>query len=237
MLPAESQWEDFWNSFPNRFGRIEFLRQVGKTFHGQPVSDKQFDLLVSDIVHKLDIQSSDRVLDLCCGNGLVTYAIAGRCQQVVGVDFSSPLIEIAREYHGAANISYHCMSVLDMNPENLHQTASFAKIYMYEALQHFQAQQLATLLERLLAVSNEKTVILLASIPHQKKLGRFYDTPDKQREYRKGKRNGALGLGTWWKQSTIRQVCSLYGFRCEFLPQPAELHTAHYRFDVRIIRE
>lgn len=236
MLP-DNQWKDFWDSFPRRFGRKEFLRQVGKTWGGQPVTEEQFQLLISVLFAKLDIRDTDEVLDLCCGNGLITSMVAKKCKQIVGVDFSSPLIEIANENHVAENIHYYCMSALEISPQNLYHSAPFTKIYMYEALQHFSEKQLAPLLEGLLAVSNEKTVILLASIPHRKKLGKFYNTPELQRAYRKGRRSGALGLGTWWRQSVIRKVCSSYGLRCEFLSQPEGLFTAHYRFDVRITRK
>ena len=230
------QWEDHWNSFPLKFERSEFLRQVGKTFHGQPISAEQLELLVADTVQKLDIEASDQVLDLCCGNGLVTSSVAKKCRQVVGVDYSAPLIEIARENFGAPNVRYYCLSALDTTPEKLEVSAPFTKIYMYEALQHFTEEQLAPLIERLLALSGETPVILLASITHQRKLSKFYNTAELQQTYRRNRRAGALGLGTWWKQSVIRQTCSLYNMRCDFLPQPEKLHTAHYRFDVRITR-
>ena len=236
-MPSPTQWEDYWDSFPRKSGRDEFLRQVGKTVHGQPISAEQLELLVADIIQKLNIKASDQVLDLCCGNGLVTSFVAGKCKQIVGVDYSSFLLEIARENFSVPNVRYYCMSALDITPEKLHISAPFTKIYMYEALQSFTEEQLAPLIERLLALSNETPVILLASIPHQRKLGKFYNTPELQQTYRKNRRTGALGLGTWWKQSVIRQTCSLYNLRCEFLPQPEKLHTAHYRFDVRITRK
>jgi cyclopropane fatty-acyl-phospholipid synthase-like methyltransferase len=162
--------------------------------------------------------------------------VAKKCQQVVGVDYSAPLIEIARENFGAPNARYCCLSAMDITSKNLELTAPVTKIYMYEALQHFTEEQLAPLIERLLALSSESAVILFASITHQRKLSKFYNTPELQQTYRKNRQRGALGLGTWWKKSVIRQTCSLYNLRCEFLSQPEELHTAHYRFDVRITR-
>jgi hypothetical protein len=105
---------------------------------------------------------------------------------------------------------------------------------MYEALQHFQEEQLSHLIQKLLPVSTSDTIIFFASIPHKKKLSKFYNTPEMRHEYHEIKRTKSLGLGTWWKQLVIREICSSYNLRCEFLPQPDCMHTAHYRFDVRM---
>jgi SAM-dependent methyltransferase len=236
-MSPRSPWEDFWNTFPKKFGREEYLRQVGRTSQGRPISERQLDLLISDILSKLDVRPEDDVLDLCCGNGLITSRVAQKCRQVVGVDFSPVLIDIAREKFSASNVHYHCLSALEITPQNLSRFAPFSKLYMYEALQHFQEAQLGLLLERLLALSDKDSVILLGSVLHQRRLGGFYNTPELRRAYRTIQRRGDLGLGTWWKQSVIRRTCASYDLRCEFLSQPEELHTACYRFDVRITRK
>jgi cyclopropane fatty-acyl-phospholipid synthase-like methyltransferase len=234
MSNIATSWKDFWDSFPNQFEEDEFLRQVGKTFQGQPISKEQVDVLVSDIVQKLNLKDDDEVLDLCCGNGLLTSKIAGKCRRITGVDFSPPLIAIANRYHRPLNTRYYCLSALDITAKGIEQSRPFTKIYMYEGLQHFQEEQLSHLIGRILALSNAETVILLASIPHRQKLSKYYYTPQQQREYRQIRRKGFLGLGTWWSQSKIRDICAAYNLRCEFLPQPLCTHTAHYRFDVRI---
>jgi predicted TPR repeat methyltransferase len=35
----------------------------------------------------LDLQSIDRVAELCCGNGLITRAVAARVEQITGADY------------------------------------------------------------------------------------------------------------------------------------------------------
>ena len=229
-------WKDFWGKFPDQFAKDEFIKQVGKTVQGQPISSEQLDQLILEVVQKLDLKADDVVLDLCCGNGLITSAIAKKCQSIFGVDFSKPMIEIAREYHNSINTKYLNMSVLDITLENLQSTKSFTKIYMYEGLQYFQEDQLSHLMQALLALSSERVIILFAGVPDMDKIREFYDTPERQLEYETRKRQGTEAVGTWWEKSFIRQVCGDYGLQCDFLSQHQLSHTAHYRFDVRIKR-
>jgi len=42
------------------------------------------------------VQPRDRVLDLCCGTGDITFALARRCTRVTGLDFSAPMLAMAQ---------------------------------------------------------------------------------------------------------------------------------------------
>ena len=230
-------WKAFWEKFPEQFNEEEFIKQVGKTVKGQPISQEQLDRLILDVAQKLNLKEEDWALDLCCGNGLITSAIAKKCQYTVGVDFSQPLIELARQYHSQKNVNYVHLSVLDLTRENLGVSRPFTKIYMYEGLQYFQENQLSALIETILSLASESVTILLAGIPDRSRIWSFYDTPERQREYELRKSQGTEAIGTWWEKSLIRQVCSNYGLQCEFLPQHELSHTAHYRFDARIQKQ
>jgi cyclopropane fatty-acyl-phospholipid synthase-like methyltransferase len=233
-MKADMDWKDFWNRFPTQFTKDDFLKQVGKTVHGQPISGEQLEKLILDVVQKLDLKEDDITLDLCCGNGVITSAIAEKCHYTVGVDFSEPLIEIAQSQHNRINTKYFNIPVLDATLQNLQMPKPFTKVYMYEALQYFQEEQLSRLIQTLLALSGEEVTILFASVPDKGKIWEFYDTPERQREYEIRKNQGTEAIGTWWEKSFIGQICSDYGLQCEFLPQYELSHTAHYRFDVRI---
>jgi SAM-dependent methyltransferase len=233
-MKADMDWKDFWNRFPTQFTKDDFLKQVAKTVQGEPITSVQFDRIILDAIQKLELTDNDDVLDLCCGNGLITSAIAEKCNSIVGVDFSEPLIEIAREYHSLNNTKYLNLSVLDISFENLRISRRFTKIYMYEGLQYFHEDQLSDLMQTLLALSNESVVMLFGGVPDKNKIWDFYDTPERQREYEARKAQGMEAIGTWWEKSFIGQICNDYRLHCEFLPQYELSHTAHYRFDVRI---
>jgi demethylmenaquinone methyltransferase/2-methoxy-6-polyprenyl-1,4-benzoquinol methylase len=49
------------------------------------------------VVKLANIQRGQRALDLCCGTGDVAFALARQGAEVVGLDFSEPMLEIARQ--------------------------------------------------------------------------------------------------------------------------------------------
>ncbi|MEO0569592.1 MAG: class I SAM-dependent methyltransferase [Pseudomonadota bacterium] len=62
--------------------------------------------MLNQIARMLEPDQADVLLDLCCGNGVVTKPIAARVRRVVRVDFSEELIKLAQTHHQASNLSY-----------------------------------------------------------------------------------------------------------------------------------
>lgn len=64
----------------------------------------------------LSLEADERVLDVACGNGLYSLRIADQGGQVVGVDFSTGLIERARARSAAYGdrILYHVIDATDL---------------------------------------------------------------------------------------------------------------------------
>lgn len=229
------EWKNFWNNYPSKFEETEFLKQVEKTVSGKPISQDQFAALISDIKKALDVKEDDIVLDMCCGNGVITRVIAGVCNSIVGVDYSEPLIKVARKYNNPGNVIYFQKSILDQGLKNLHNRL-FTKIYLYEALQHFDENDLPKILDAIREISTSNSVIFIGSIPDIDRLWNFYDTDERQKDYFIRKSKNEEAIGTWWQQNHVVDICSKNGYLCEVLPQNQKLHTAHYRFDVRLIK-
>lgn len=53
-----------------------------------------------------NINSGDRILDVGCGNGFLTWHLSRKAKQVVGIDVSARNIEVARRKYRADNIEY-----------------------------------------------------------------------------------------------------------------------------------
>lgn len=108
-------WAKYWTLYPKIICETDFLKQVGKTVWGENISYQQFRSIILGIEHHLDLKEADVVLDLCCGNGLITKEIAKLCKEVVGVDFLYTLLEVANKYHRPRKVSYKHISVLELD--------------------------------------------------------------------------------------------------------------------------
>ena len=49
------------------------------------------------VIRLTRIQPGERALDLCCGTGDITFALAKKGAAATGLDFSEPMLEVARE--------------------------------------------------------------------------------------------------------------------------------------------
>lgn len=76
-----------------------------------------------------------RVLDVGCGAGILSEALARRGAQVTGLDLSPELIDVAREHAQDAGLSidYQCVSTRDMARA---QAGGFDIVVCYEMLEH-----------------------------------------------------------------------------------------------------
>lgn len=223
-------WKAHWDSFPRSADATDYLRQVGKTVGGEAISREQLAAMLEDIVARLQLGGQDHVLDLCCGNGLLTAGMARVGGSVVGVDWSAPLIDVAVRAHSAANIRYVRKSILDLTPEDVG-GVELSKVVMYEALQHFTRRQLVALLGVLKAVAPGARV-LLGSVPDRGRKWRFYDTVGRRLDYVRRKLLGQDAIGTWWSRRQLSSIADDAGYGTSFHEQHPSLHTAHYRMDV-----
>lgn len=58
--------------FPKTKARDDFWGQISRTVNGEPVSEKDIGEIVTAIRQGLELESSDVVLDIGCGNGALS---------------------------------------------------------------------------------------------------------------------------------------------------------------------
>lgn len=92
--------------------------------------------LTSKVVSYLDVQSTDRILDIGCGDGSLTSQIAQAASsgQVLGLDASKSFIETATEKYSTSNCAfkYQDCSKLENYPEVL--DGSYDKVFSNAAM-------------------------------------------------------------------------------------------------------
>ena len=113
----------------------DFQSQVMRTPHGKPVGQDQVTLIIEGIARGLAIEPDDVVLDLCCGNGVITNPIFERCRGGVGVDFTPYLIEVAKANFEKIPDRLFWLSDVCEYVETTDDTARITKVMCYGAFQ------------------------------------------------------------------------------------------------------
>jgi cyclopropane fatty-acyl-phospholipid synthase-like methyltransferase len=226
-------WSNFWDRYPRRARSGDLLGQVGKTINGVPITEQQLRLLVENICLSLRLSHDDHLLDLCCGNGLLTRLLAEHCCSATGIDFSEPLIEAAREQSAAPNVKYLRMDVRKLEPLAVRNEQRYTKVLCYEALAFLNLSEFDDLLTQLSRLANDAPTILFGSILDRDRIWNFFNTMRRKWFYlfHIKFRRKEVGLGRWWRRQEVVQIANAHGFQCDLLDQPPQLHTAHYRFD------
>lgn len=221
-------WHTHWNTARTAMREDEYLRHVGKTVEGRPVPEASIETMVRDVVAALRLNVDDHLLDVCCGNGLITARCAAYCSAVTGVDFSEPLIQIAKRHFTRRNVEYIVADVRRLPPTVT--GAPFSKVCMYEAAQHFNPSEINALLQ-VLRRSRPAAPLFVGSVPDRDRRWAFYDTPARRAEYWRRVQQGTEAIGYWWTTSEMDEVGERSGYAVTILRPSPGLHVAHYRFD------
>ena len=129
-------WKTYWNESA-LVKDADACRQVGRTFHRNSYSPAQVSAIVDRALEFLQPDREKTLLDLACGNGMLTSRLADHFRRVTAVDFSVPLIESAGRHFHRDNIDYIVGDALDL--EGL--SDSYDSILIHFAFQYFSAGQ------------------------------------------------------------------------------------------------
>lgn len=227
---SKRNWREYWEAFGERMPEDPFV-QVGRTVNGVPVGSGQIRLLANTITERLQLQPSDTLLDLCCGNGLVTVELARSCRLVIGVDYSLRHIEEAHRRYPGGNMSFLHRSATELTPADFPDGFP-TKFCMNQGLQDFTDTGLGELLQMLRRHAGWECVLYLTDVPDAGKLDAFCDTPARRAEFERRRATATELIGTWWDRDHIAAIFAAAGFAAEIVePEPGRF-TAHYRFDV-----
>ncbi len=120
--------------------------------------------LVGDITARLDLRSSDRVLDFSCGNAMVTRELARRCQGIVGMDVSPTQLRAAQKNCSAVNVELQ-QSRFGSSPTRPGDDDPFTKVVCYQPLTYFESASCGALLDRILPLCSDESVVLFKNVP------------------------------------------------------------------------
>jgi protein-L-isoaspartate O-methyltransferase len=224
-------WQDFWETYRKTDVQSErdLFFQVGKTVNQQPIPQASFKLSLELVARDLELSVDDKLVELCCGNGLMTLPLASLVNEVYAVDFASHLIENARRFRQAPNVTYvtgdavTCMSELARNRSYIP-----SKILLSDALGYFDPESLRNILHSAGELMENRVMVLATGIPSDELKWNFYNTPDRVSRYQENQRleiNTNDGLGRWWRLDELEQLARDCGLVLTVKRQPQELST------------
>lgn len=232
-------WRAFWRSYRAETAHCEadLFVQVGKTIEKKPIPPAVFEAMVRQVVEGLELTADDFLVDLCCGNGLVTHALAHGVDAIVAIDFAEHLIDTARRFKSAPNIRYVVSDVETALREALPRPPG--KVLMNDSLGYFTPESFGRVLDTLAGLAPGRPLhVLVTGIPGHEYRENFYDTPERRARYEALARSGDGrfdGMGRWWRAVELEQVGRERGFGVRIERQPETLSNyrvnAHYRRD------
>lgn len=209
------QWKKFWEDYigGEAANENDLYLQVGKTANRLPVSKEIFEGFVNDVVEKLELSSSDILLEMCCGNGLLTLPLSDIVKKIYAFDFTETLIDTAIKYKSKENIEYAVGNAKEdftkIFKENL---PVIHKFLINDSTAYFSPKDIETVIERILKISNEFK-FYLTNVPNDENKWNFYDTPERKANYEKAVKSGDIflsGMGRWWTKSEFINIAEKY---------------------------
>lgn len=219
-------WKIFWDNNADE-NTTDVIGQV------QRKDLKSTLLTVNHILRVLEIKKSDTVLDVCCGNGIITQQIAKKCDSIVGVDQSEMLLNVANRNYKEMNCLYLNCSALEMS--QYVKEHSFDKIYLQFSFQYFDKwKDGEKVIAEMLKCLKPKGSIFIGDITEHKNKHKLYDTILKKAYYYKQLIQGRNRMGKFWKASELGAIAEKLNVKGTYFEQSKELPYAHYRFDYLI---
>ncbi len=220
-------WKEFWNQ-KSLEGNAQ--KQVGRLKNGVVMPLQTLSLIADDIKQKVDLQANDSLLDVCCGNGLLSAELAKYCKQVVAVDFSELLINEAKIKHKDSNIVFKQTDALQLQLDE-----QFDKIVLYFSFQYFDSYKKGfEVIKNLSKHMKSGSIILIGDVPDLAKKDVYYNTFSKKLRLFKQNIFGQNDMGKFWSEAEMNLVCHVLGLKGEFMQQKNDLPFSNYRFDYLI---
>lgn len=232
-----NNWKNFWGKY--RLTEIkndkDLLYQVGKTVNKEVIDNELFNKIINSIDRHLELNKNDNLLDLCCGNGVLTYEISKNIKSSIGVDFSRPYIINAKKFKQAQNIKYLNFDIKKIHDLNFNQ--KFSKVIIYDALAYFNYKDLDRLFKSLKKITTPDVKILIGSVLSYEKKWNFFNTGKRKFYHFINKILGqSKGLGKWWKRKELKKIAEKNNLKICFMNQDDKIHTSHYRIDILLTK-
>jgi SAM-dependent methyltransferase len=232
---TKTDWRTFWQSYRKTkvASEEDLFFEVGKTVNQRPISEAAFQLSIDLITRDLELSKHDKLLELCCGNGLMTRRLAPLVSEIRAVDFAEHLIANARKFVPAENVTYVCAdAIAHLNDLALTKDYVPCKILLGDALCYFEPDELAAMLRAAKQLTSDQFIFMATGIPCDELKLNFYNTPERMKRYEENQllpNNTNDGIGRWWRKEELQSAGRNLALEVAVREQPQAL--SNFRVD------
>ena len=189
--------------------------------------------MIQDIKSKLNLSSNDTLLEMCCGNGLLSKPLGNFVKEIYAFDFTERLIETAIKYKHSPNIQYKVGDAKgDLNGLFAYNQKP-NKILMNDSLGYFDSDDLSKIVNGLI---DRPFFFYITGVPSDPLKWNFYNTDERKSRYKELYHSGNNhydGIGKWWTCDDFFEIASKYNLDVVIESQPKIIST--YRMNVLFI--
>ena len=170
------RWKEYWDHHARAVSSEERYRRVRRVCQKQEMGDVHFQRAAAHVVSQLNLKSSHVVLDLCCGNGLMSLALEPWCQTIVGVDFCTPLVKdlVCRATGNTVAVAADALEVSFA-------ASTFDRVLIASALQYFELGETIRLFQNAATFLKPGGILCVTDIPDFARMWNFFDDTERKR--------------------------------------------------------
>lgn len=224
---------DYYTQHAMSCAHDDFWGQVKRSINGRPVDQDQIDLIVEAITNGLQLRADDVLLDLCCGNGVLTDRIFNRCSGGLGVDFVDYLIGVANTHFAHTPDRHYLAADVEQFTASAGDTERFTKVLCYGSFQYLPAESAQRVLSSLHTRFPNVERVFLGNLPDKSRMSAFY----RDSVYEPGIENDNESLlGIWRTPQECTRLAESCGWKARIAVMPSGFFASHYRFDAILER-
>ena len=223
-------WIDYWKSYGIESKSKDVQTRVLRTLNKKPISQELWEFTLNNIDSSFSVNKGDHVLDLCCGNGLLSRHFLSKGAEVTSVDVSADLLDGLKNIEGVRTIAKDIRK-LDFEKQ------VFDKVVIYAGIQYLNFSETIVLIKQIFNWLKPGGQLFLGDIPDVNKTFDFYNTPERQKLFFDNTIVKTDVVGTWFNSLWFEKLSNHIGFsKCNYIKQPDQLIYSNFRFDLKMIK-
>ena len=230
MKNNKNYWKDYWRN--KNLKNLDPQSQVARTRNKKPINDLLWQETVLKIIKNLKLKKDDIVIDLCCGNGLLTTEIYQKVRKIYCVDINKKLLEVLKKKR-IDNLRIFHKDIAKVNFKE----KKFSKVIWYSGIQYFSQKDIISIVFKIYKFSKNKCILYIGDIPDQQKLWQYFNTKLRKKNYFEAIVNSRPIIGTWLNKMWLKNLFYSAGFKkVTIVKQDKKFIYSDFRYDLLIYK-